>query len=208
MLRKNITVVIRVAAVSGMVGPVVFAGVLLALTLAQYDFMLGIGWRPLEDPSSAWPSGLALGTYGLAQVANFVLSGILLMIFAAGLHLGAPDGRSPSIGPALLFVAGVAMALMGFKTDPMHSTGPQTLHNLIHDFAFALFVLALLPAFFFLWQRFREDSLWRGHARYTCITGVLATVLLFSPEVAYYLFLAAVLVWVEVTAFRLWRLSA
>ena len=207
MLRKNTATAIRVAAVAGMVGPVLFAGVLLALTLAQYDFMLEIGWRPLGDPSGTWPSGLALGPYGWAQVANFVLSGILLMIFAVGLHLGATDGRGSRVGPALLFAAGTAMALMGFETDPLQSTGPRTLHNLIHDLAFALFVLTLLPAFYFLWRRFRDDTLWRGHARYTLITGVLATLLLFLPGVAYYLFLATVLVWLEVTAFRLWRPS-
>ena len=205
VLSKNTTAAIRAAAVAGMVGPVLFAGVLVALTLAQYDFMLGIGWRPLGDPSGAWPSGLALGPYGWAQVANFVLSGILLMTFAAGLHLGAPDGRNPRVGPALLFAAGAAMALMGFETDPMQSTGPQTLHNLIHDLAFALFVLALLPAFYFLWLRFREDTLWQGHARYTFVTGVLATLLLFSPGVAYYLFLAVVLVWISTTGVKLWR---
>jgi hypothetical protein len=199
---------IRAAAVAGMVGPVLFATTLLALTAVQYDFMLGLGWRPLGDPAGAWPSGLALGPYGWVQVANFVLSGILLMIFAAGLHFGATDGRGSRVGPALLFVAGAAMALMGFETDPpIQSTGPRTLHNLIHDLAFALFVLALLPAFFFLWLRFREDALWRDQARYTLITGLLATLLLFLPGVAYYLFLAVVLVWFEVTAVRLWRLS-
>ena len=207
MLRRNTATAIRVAAVAGMVGPVLFAGVLLTLTLAQYDFMLEIGWRALGDPSGTWPSGLALGPYGWAQVANFVLSGILLMIFAAGLHLGASDGRGSRVGPALLFAAGTAMALMGFETDPIQSTCPRTLHNLIHDLAFALFVLTLLPAFYFLWRRFRDDTLWRGHARYTLITGVLATLLLFLPGVAYYLFLATVLVWLEVTAFRLWRPS-
>jgi hypothetical protein len=204
-LRKNIPAAIRVAAVAGMVGPVLFAGTLLALTIFQYDFMLGIGWRPLADPSNAWPSGLALGPYGWAQVVNFVLSGILLMIFAAGLHLGVTDGRGTRTGPALLFAAGAAMALMGFETDPIQSTGPQTLHNLIHDLAFALFVLALLPAFFFLWRRIREDPLWRGHARYTLVTGVLATLLLFLPGVAYYLFLAVVLVWISTTGVKLWR---
>jgi hypothetical protein len=199
---------VRAAAVAGMVGPVLFAATLLALTVVQYDFMLEMGWRPLGDPAGAWPSGLALGPYGWAQVANFVLSGFLLMIFAAGLHLGATHGRGSRAGPALLFVAGAAMVLMGFETDPpLQSTGPPTLHNLIHDLAFALFVLALLPAFFFLWRRFREDTLWRGQARYTLITGVLATLLLFLPGVAYYLFLAVALAWFEVTAVRLWRLS-
>src|SRR5918999_190048 len=190
---------VRAAAVAGMVGPVLFATVLLALTVVQYDFMLGIGWRPIEDPSGAWPSGLALGPYGWAQVANFVLSGTLLMIFSAGLHLGATDGRGSRVGPALLFVAGAAMALMGFETDPIQSTDPRTLHNLIHDLAFALFVLALLPAFFFLWRRFREEAPWRGQARYTLVTGVLAAFLLFLPSVAYYPFLAVVLLWFAIS---------
>jgi hypothetical protein len=195
---------VRAAAVAGMVGPVLFASVLLTLTVLQYDFMLGIGWRPLRDPAGAWPSGLALGPYGWAQVANFVLSGILLMIFAAGLHSGATDGRGSRVGPALLFVGGAAMVFMGFETDPIQSTGPQTLHNLIHDLAFALFVLALLPAFFTLWRRFREDTLWRNHARYTLITGVLAILLFLLPGLAYYVFLAVVLVWISTTGVKLW----
>ena len=59
---------IIMAALAGMVGPALFATVLLALSALEYDFMLGIGWRPAEDPAGAWPSGLALGPYGLAQV--------------------------------------------------------------------------------------------------------------------------------------------
>jgi hypothetical protein len=199
---------VRAAAIAGMVGPVLFATVLLALTVLEYDFMLATGWRPLRDPAGAWPSGLALGPYGWVQVANFVLSGILLMTFAAGLHFGATAGRGSQVGPALLFVSGAAMAFMGFETDPIGSTGPRTLHNLIHDLAFALFVFALLPAFFFLWRRFREDALWQAQARYTLITGVLATLLLLLPGVAYYLFLAVVVVWFEIMAVRLWQISS
>jgi hypothetical protein len=199
---------VRAAAVAGMVGPVLFATVLLTLTVLQYDFMRGIGWQPLRDPAGAWPSGLALGPYGWVQVSNFILSGILLMIFAPGLHFGATDGRGSRVGPAFLFVGGTAMALMGFETDPIRNSGPRTLHNLIHDLAFALFVLALLPAFFFLWRRFREDALWQNHARYTLITGVLAIVLFLLPGAAYYLFLAVVLVWFEVTAVKLLRATS
>jgi uncharacterized protein DUF998 len=198
-------VIVRTAAVAGMVGPVLFATTLLALTLVQYDFMLGIGWQPLGYPAGAWPSGLALGPYGWAQTLNFILSGILLALFATGLHLGATDGRGSRTGPALLFVAGAAIALMGFETDPILRTGPRTLPGLIHDLAFVLFVLALLPAFFFLWRRFREDPAWRGHARCTLATGMIAPLSLPLPGVAYYLFIAVVLVWFEVTAVKLLR---
>jgi hypothetical protein len=170
--------------------------------------MLGIGWRPLSDPAGAWPSGLALGPYGWVQVWSFVLSGFLLMVLAAGLHLGATDGRGSRVGPTLLFVAGTAMALMAFETDPIRRTGPRTLHGWIHDTAFVLFVLAVLPAFFFLWRRLSKDPRWRVHARYTLITGLLATLLLFLPGVAYYLFLAVVLAWVSVTGGTLWKRAA
>jgi hypothetical protein len=198
-------VIVRTAAVAGMVGPVLFAATLLALTLIQYDFMLGIDWQPLGDPAGAWPSGLALGPYGWAQALNFALSGILLALFAAGLHLEAKGGRGSWTGSALLFIAGAAMALMGFETDPIRRTGPRTPHGLIHDLAFVLFVLALLPAFYFLWRRFREDPVWRGHARYTLATGMIATLLLLLPGVAYYLFIVVVLVWISITGVKLWR---
>ena len=199
---------VRAAAIAGIVGPVLFATTLLALTVLQYDFLLGIGWRPFRDPAGAWPSGLALGPYGWAQTLNFVGSGTLLALFAAGLHFGPTDGRGSWIGPALLLTAGVAMALMGFETDPIRRTDPRTPRGLVHDLAFVLFVLALLSAFYFLWRRFKEDILWRGHARYTLVTGLLATLLLLLPGVAYYLFIAVVLAWFELTAVRLWRLSS
>jgi hypothetical protein len=199
-------VTVRAAAVAGMVGPVLFATVLLALTVVQYDFLLGVGWRPLGDPAGAWPSGLALGPHGWLQTLNFVLSGALLAVFAVGLHRGTSEQGS-KIGPTLLFAAGAAMTLMGFQTDPIQRTTPRTPYGLVHDLAFVLFILTLLPALFFLWRRFRKDALWRGHARYTLATGVLATLLLLLPGVAYYLFIAVVFVWFEVTAVRLWRLS-
>jgi hypothetical protein len=190
---------IRAAAIGGMAGPVLFVGVLVALTVVQYDFMLGIGWQPLGDPAGAWPSGLALGPYGWVQIVNFVVSGLLLMVFAAGLHFRVTGGYGSRIGPGLIFVAGMAMMLMGFETDPIRRTTPRTLHGWIHDLAFALFALALLSALLFLWQRLRKDPLWHNHARYTLATGVLAALLLALPGVAYYLFVAAVLLWIGTT---------
>jgi hypothetical protein len=197
--------IITVAAIAGMMGPALFGSVLLALSALEYDFMLGIGWRPVADPAGAWPSGLALGPYGPAQVANFVASGLLLAFFALGLHLGATNGRGSPFGSALLFVAGTAMALMGFETDPIRRIGPRSLHGLIHDAAYLIFVLAFLGALFSLWRGFEADPRWQGHAIYTLATGILAVLLLWLPGVAYYLFIVTLLAWIEVTAIRLWR---
>jgi len=202
---KDLLISPRSAALAGMVGPVLFAGSLVTLTTLQYDFLLGIGWEPLKDPSGAWPSGLSLGPYGWVQDFNFALSGALLAIFAVGLHRGIRGGSKA--GPALLFVAGLAMALLAFETDPIQGTGPHTLHGWVHDASFVIFVLTLVPALFLLWRRMREDRFWRGHARYTLVTAVLAMVLLFLPGVAYYLFLMVILVWFATTVIRLRRVT-
>ena len=199
--------IVKLAGLAGTIGPVLFGGVLLALSVLQYDFMLGIGWRPVADPAGAWPSGLALGPYGAALVANFVVSGLLLCLFALGLYFEIARRGSPTPpGPALLFVAGVAMALMGFRTDPIRRVGPRSLHGLIHDSAFVIFVISFLAALFFLWQWSRKDARWQRHARYTLAMGILAVLLLLLPGVAYYLFLVVLLAWIEVTAIRLWWL--
>jgi hypothetical protein len=197
--------IIKAAAIAGMMGPALFGTVLLALSALEYDFMLGLGWRPVADPAGAWPSGLALGPYGPAQVANFVVSGLLLAFFALGLHLGATDGRGSPLGPALLLLAAAAMVLMGFKTDPIRRVEPRSLHGLIHDAAFVTFVLCFVTALFLLWRRFEADSRWRSHARYTLATGILAVLFLLLPGVAYYLFIVSLLAWIEVSAIRLWR---
>jgi hypothetical protein len=167
--------------------------------------MVGLGWHPTHSSDVPWPSGLALGPLEWLQLANFVIFGLMLIAFATGLHRGvARGGRSATVGPALLVLAGVAMALAGFKTAPDLSGGPQNWHSLIHDLAYFLFVFSLLPAFFLLWCRFRRDPLWRGYGLYTLITGVLYVLLFLSPEpVAFYLLLALILVWMEVMAIQL-----
>ena len=96
------------------------------------------------------------------------------------------------------------MVLAAFETDPDLSEGPQTWHGVIHGLAYLLFVFSLLPAFFIVWWRPTNDPLWRGYSLCTLITGVLCVFLFFRPEpVAFYLFLALILLWIEVVAVRL-----
>jgi hypothetical protein len=173
-------VLLRKAAFAGMIGPALFALIVVVLTAAQYGFMIDLGWDPVGASDVPWPSGLALGPLGWLQVLNFILFGLALMVFAVGLHRGvAARVRGSVIGPVLLVVAGVALVLAAFKTDPSLSGGPQTWHGLIHGLAFLLLVLSLLLSFLFLWWRLRRDPLWRGYDLYTIITAVLYVVLFF-----------------------------
>ena len=197
---------LRNAALAGIIGPAVFALIVVILTLAQYGFMVQIGWDPVGVSEVPWPSGLALGPLGWLQVLNFIFFGLTLAVFAVGLHRGvAARVRGSVVGPALLLVAGIALVLAAFKTDPSLSGGPQTWHGLIHGLAFLLLVLSLLLSLFFLWWRLRRDPLWHGYDRYTLVTAIFYLVLFFlsASQWAFYLFLAVVLVWIEVMAIRL-----
>jgi len=191
-----------------MIGAAGFAVVVVFLTFAQFGFMVELGWKPLGSSDVPWPSGLALGSLGWLQVLNFAFFGLTLIVFALGLHRGvAPSERLSWAGPAFLMAAGVALVLAAFKADPHTMQGPQTWHGAIHLLAFLLLVLSFLLALFFWWRRLSRDPRWRGYATYTLITALLYVVLLFASiwQWGFYLFLANVLLWVELIALQLRR---
>ena len=198
----------RSAGLAGMIGAAGFAVVVVFLTFAQFGFMVELGWKPLGSSDVPWPSGLALGSLGWLQVLNFAFFGLTLIVFALGLHRGvAPSERLSWAGPAFLMAAGVALVLAAFKADPHTMQGPQTWHGSIHLLAFLLLVLSFLLALFFWWRRLSRDPRWRGYATYTLITALLYVVLLFASiwQWGFYLFLANVLLWVELIALQLRR---
>jgi Protein of unknown function (DUF998) len=194
----------RNAALAGMIGPVMFVSIVIVLTVAQYGFMRGLGWHPIESSGVPWPSGLALGPYGWLQVINFILFGLLVILFALGLNRRV-SGRAAKIGTGSLMLTGVALVLSGFKTDPeLLSTGPQTLSGWIHGLAFLLLTLSLLLTFFLMGWGLRRDPLWRSYGLYSLATGVAFVVGFFIPgQIGTYVFLSVILVWIFVMGLRL-----
>lgn len=191
------------AGTAGILGVFLFAATLVFLTVVQYEFMIGIGWKPLSDPGGAWPSGLSLGPHGWMMDTGFIVSGLLFMVFAVGLRRGVRCGAK--IGSASLFTSGAAMAFMAFETDPILREGPRSFHGWIHDISFVVFAMSLLIGVFFLWRAFDKDPGWKPHARYTLATGLAAAVCLVLPGVAYYVFIVILLAWIGSTAMTLWQ---
>jgi uncharacterized membrane protein YidH (DUF202 family) len=182
-------------------------GVTLAiLTLLEYDFMRGLGWRPLYVID--WPSGLALGPYGIWLTVMFILSGLLMAIFALGLRTALGNGAAPRIGTLSLLLAGCALAGLAFPTDPTFRSTPKTWHGVLHDLFFVLLGFALLTSMLALGRAFQTDSRWRRYGLYTFVTAAFALPSFALKGVAFYLFLGAILTWGFVIAIKLFSLSA
>ena len=193
----------KLAARVGMIGPFLFGVILTSLTILKYDFLLSLGWHPLLDPTFDWPSGLALGDFGWIMTATFILSGLMIMLFASGLRLSLPPIRLARIGTLLLSLAGFALMGLAFTTDPTLTSITRTWHGLLHDVSFVLLGLTLVPAMILLGFAFRMDESWNNLSFYTWITVALALPTFWLKGAAFYVFILAVLIWCEVVAFRL-----
>ena len=197
----------KLAALGGILGPVLFAGVVTILTILQYDFMRGLGWDPLHAPTFDWPSGLSLGPYGIWMTLTFILSGLLMVMFALALRTVLDEGTASRIGTLGLLLAGCALAGLAFTTDPTIRSTPATWHGRLHDLSFVLLGIFMLTSMLGLGKAFQSDSRWRGFDTYTFVTAACAIPSFALKGIAFYLFLGAILTWSIVIAIKLLRLS-
>lgn len=195
----------NVAVLSGLIGPVLFAFVVTILTIIKYDFLLSLGWHPLNAPTFDWPSGLALGDYGWIMTLTFILSGLMMTIFASGLRLSLPRLRVTFFSSLTLSLAGLALAGLAFTTDPttLADSTPATWHGRLHDLSFVMLGLTLMPAMIAFGFAFRTTDHWMNLSFYTWITVALAFPAFWLKGAAFYVFMLAVLVWCEVVALSL-----
>jgi hypothetical protein len=132
------------------------AGPLFVLTLLMQDYT-----RPGFDPRFDMLSLLSLGAWGWVQITNFVLAGVLNLLYALGLWRRLHPGRAGTWGPILIGAYGLGLIVVGvFRTDPANgfpagmvaATGPSW-HGAIHALG-ALFVFVMLAAALVVFVRF------------------------------------------------------
>lgn len=194
---------IRAAAVAGTVGPLVFGLTVAGLSVVDYDFMRGLGWHPITAPTFDWPSGLALGPHGGLMTMAFIVGGVGLALLGLGMGRAVRAGRIGGAASGLLILAGIAMASLASPTDPTLTTRVATVTGRIHDLAYVALGLTLFPAVLLYGFAFRRDPAWRPLAIWTWLTLALAAPAFALKGPAFYVFLAAMLVWVEALAARL-----
>jgi len=151
----------RALLTGGVIGPVLFVVVFLVE-----------GWtRPGYDPVRMFVSLLSLGDVGWQQIANFLVTGVLIVGGAVGLRMVMREGPGSRWGPWLIGLAGVGLVLAGaFVTDPAQGYPPgapagiptdSSWHGAIHGFASLFVFLGLPAAAVVLARRFRgEGSRW------------------------------------------------
>ena len=149
----------------GIAAPVLFLGIALGLGAI----------RPGYDAIRQYVSLLSLGPGGWVQIANFVVSGILVAGFGVGLRRAWPVGAGSRWAPRLIVLAGAGLFLSGvFVTDPAQgypAGAPAGLpmdaswHAGIHYLG-ALLVFAGLPAAMVVASRRLETPsgrIWRAY---------------------------------------------
>jgi hypothetical membrane protein len=156
------------------------AGPLFIFTVLIQDYT-----KPGFDPRTHVLSLLSLGDWGWLQIANFVLAGVLNVLFAIALWSLRASGQSGTVGTLFLFAYGVLLVIVGFAvTDPSGGFPPgvppmrgPTVHGAVHALG-GLFAFVSLGAGLIAFGVRALRNHQRGWGAY-CVASGVALVLLF-----------------------------
>ena len=155
---------IRLQAWAGIVGPVLFTVTFLAQEAFRRD-----EYDPLSEPVSA----LEAGPNGWIQQANFVVFGVLTILFAVGLHRGMVRTPRGAVGPALLLVSGIGLFLAAIFPLREDAAG-VTYDPGGHFVAGIAFFLSSAAGLIVLSRRAVRDPRRQNLAGYTLVVGGVA----------------------------------
>jgi hypothetical membrane protein len=200
---------LRLYALCGVIAPVFFG-----LMVIVEGFLVP-GYSHMTQQISDLGAYALYGSYALLQNLNFCIFGTLVVAFAIGL---GQQLRASRVMTTSLALFGALFFLVGFFPD-QPTPWPAVAHNLLAQ----LSGLSLFVSEFFAWRRLRhpaagEEEAWTGYSAFSLaslmltiisglvfaifgqpgspVTGLLQRVLVFF-----------MLLWVEVMALRLLRLS-
>ncbi|MEV6968779.1 DUF998 domain-containing protein [Hamadaea sp. NPDC051192] len=156
---------------------------LIAGPLFVLAFVLEGAFRHGYDSMRHPVSSLALGPGGWQQVVNFLICGILTILFAVGLRRSLRPGPGALVGPLLVGLWGLGLIGAGlFATDPVNgyptAARGHSWHGSLHDLlSVAAFAGLAVAMFFFGYAFARRRSPVR--AVYSVVSGVAFLVLFF-----------------------------
>lgn len=162
-------------------------GALLTAGVAAGPFYVVLGLlQVLIRPGYDWTrhdlSLLSNGPLGWIQIANFVVTGLLVVAGALGMRRAMRGSQGGTWAPLLVGLYGIGLIAAGiFVADPMNGFPPGTPagppvhptgHGFLHILSGALGFLALIAACFVFARRFAALGQ-RAWAAFSIVTGVL-----------------------------------
>src|SRR4030095_1850496 len=143
-----------IGAIAGMAGSILF----VATFTIEGSLRSGYDWRYM------YVSELALGPRGVVQIVNFVVAGVLTMLFARGLATEFPAARAGVVAIRLVGfgLVGGGASVMDPLTTPFRT---RHWHGHLHAVFGALIMYGMLIGPFLFAREFRRDRRWRPLAR-------------------------------------------
>ena len=176
-------------------------------TWASLGYLHQLGWEFVGGEQVPWPSSLARGPYGWAQIATFVITGLLILVLAVAVREQLPHRWASGFAVVSLALLGVALILAGFRVDvPMLTGGtPATWHGWVHGIAFLLIIATGVLAPLTMAAAVRRDPGWRPIAVVSVAASALVVVFLFLPwgNATFLLAIITVFAWIASVAVRL-----
>jgi hypothetical membrane protein len=160
---------------------------------------------------------LSVGEHGWIQVTNFVLAGILSILFSIGMARMLTDGPGSRWGPRFCALFGIGLVIGGiFKADPALGFpvgAPEgypshlSSHAMVHAFAPPLAFLSLIGGLLVIARRFAAEGL-RRTATFSRIAAAVCLVLSVpvGPGFSIRLFVAVAVAFACVAGYALYLL--
>jgi hypothetical membrane protein len=216
-MKSNDRGLLRFSWLAGIAAPVLFTFMVVV------ESLLRPGYSQVSDEVS----DLGVGPHAVLQNANFIVCGLLCIIFALGLSASLSLGVRRAARRAGLAVeifgvgivlAGVSLLLSGASLGGS-LTIPEIPAYYAHTVASFIAFFAIIAAQFLTWRAAKrgDRALWERYEVYSLLSGLLSVILLalfvatlFGPYqgLAERTFIAVPLIWIEVTGLKLGSMAA
>lgn len=195
----------QVSAWAGIAAPIIFTALVII------ESLLRPGYSQIYNNVS----DLGAGSYAIIQNVNFIVFGILSIVFALGLGVNLPATREKAAKCVVWLVAifGLGVMLAGV-TLLFIGVFPEDYVWAAHGLASVVAFFTIVAAQLLTWQarRYNEGVTWGRYPAYSLISGLLSLILLFvfsyTSSTVYHgaterMFIAVPWIWIAVTGIKL-----
>lgn len=157
------------SALAGLVAPVFY--LILVTTLGIFES----GFTHRTDMMSIL--GGVEGIRGLLFNIGVVITGLLLIVFAFGLHQSINKGEGSKVGPTLIVLATLGLfgsAIFSCNVNCTNVIETKTVVGIIHMLSAFIAGSCLAISPFFIFFRMKQDDRWEKYRSFTLTIGVLS----------------------------------